>query len=135
MRPKILVADDEPGVVNLLRVALESADFQVICATSAEETLERFRQNPDIDLILLDRLMPGGDGVETLKKLRQISPKLPCCFVTGAADACSVANMLNEGAEFVFPKPFNLARLLATVAEMTRPSTIAATVHDVPIPT
>ena len=106
-----------------MRVGLEGAGYAVFTATSVEETLQVFGSVPRIDLIILDRFLPDGDGLDTLKRIRRIDPSVPCIFITGSADACHVADIVNGGAEFVFRKPFEMRQLLDTVAELV-PSTV-----------
>ena len=70
----ILLVDDEPGMLRYIRTLLEVDDYKVETASTGEEALQRVQKGLRPDLVLLDVLMPGIDGLETLEQLRQISP-------------------------------------------------------------
>src|SRR2546428_11166082 len=71
---KILLVDDEPGMLRYIRTLLEVDDYKVETASTGEEALERVQKGLQPDLVLLDLLMPGIDGLETLEQLRQLRP-------------------------------------------------------------
>src|SRR3972149_5443556 len=70
MSAKILLADDDPAVCQFVDVILKQAGYSVVRAADGVEAMERVRQSPP-DLILLDILMPGRDGLDVLRSLRQ----------------------------------------------------------------
>src|SRR3989442_15517909 len=72
--PNILLVDDEPGMLRYIRTLLEVDDYKVATASTGEEALERVQKGLQPDLVLLDLLMPGIDGLQTLEQLRQIRP-------------------------------------------------------------
>ena len=71
MTKRVLVVDDEPAIVRFLQVHLERAGFDVFGAGNGQEALERLAQEPSIDLIITDIMMPVMDGFELLSKVRQ----------------------------------------------------------------
>ena len=71
---KILLVDDEPGMLRYIKTLLEVDDYKVETATTGEEALEKIDKGLHPDLILLDVLMPGIDGLQTLEQIRQKQP-------------------------------------------------------------
>ena len=71
---KILLVDDEPAMLRYIRTLLEVDDYKVETASTGEEALQRVDKGMEPDLVLLDVLMPGIDGLETLEQLRQKRP-------------------------------------------------------------
>jgi len=85
MAKKILVVDDEPDFLEIIKTMLEADDYEVITALDGKEALNKIkRQKPD--LVLLDILMPGLDGFETLRRIRKQNKKLPVFFITAFSD-------------------------------------------------
>jgi len=112
----ILVVDDIARNLQLLGSILTSKGFEVLFATSGESALERLDARAP-DLILLDLMMPGMDGMEVCRRVKS-SPKtmdIPIIILTAANDAENAAKALSQGAvDYIF-KPFNTAELLARV--------------------
>src|SRR5947209_4705790 len=84
MKKRVLVVDDEPGIRASLQMTLEPV-YEVLCATNAQEGLARFRQELP-NLVLLDVLMPGSDGLGLLQSLRSEDPTVPVIMLTGIGD-------------------------------------------------
>ncbi|MDP2217445.1 MAG: response regulator [Methanolobus sp.] len=81
MHPKIMVVDDEPDTIDLVKIILESENIQVIGASSGFECLELMElEKPD--LILLDIMMPDMNGWETFHKIKERNPALPVAMLT-----------------------------------------------------
>jgi two-component system response regulator VicR len=81
MHPKIMVVDDEPDTIDLVKIILESEDIEVIGASSGFECLELMDlEKPD--LILLDIMMPDMNGWETFHKIKEKDPALPVAMLT-----------------------------------------------------
>ena len=81
---KVLVVDDEEMILSLTTKILERQGYEVTTACSGEEGLRFCSEQPDqIDLMLLDLSMPGLSGVETLRRVRQTCPDLPCIISSG----------------------------------------------------
>src|SRR5215472_2443281 len=71
---KILLVDDEPGMLRYIKTLLELDNYKVETATTGEEALHKIEKGLEPDLVLLDLLMPGIDGLQTLEQLRQKQP-------------------------------------------------------------
>jgi two-component system KDP operon response regulator KdpE len=114
----ILVIDDEPAIVRLVRAGLQAEGYAVITATRGEEGLVQLEDhNPD--LILLDLMMPGMDGFETLRRIRAQS-KVPVIMLTARAGDADKVRGLQSGADDYLTKPFNPDELAARVAAVLR---------------
>ncbi len=112
-RKRILIVDDDPKFVELMRVALERADFSVVTATNGLQGEKTFRANP-VDLVILDVMMPQRDGFEMLRDLRAISA-VPIIMLTALGDTENVVKGLELGADDYITKPFELKEVLARV--------------------
>jgi DNA-binding response OmpR family regulator len=75
-KKRILLVDDEEGIQLLYREEFEEEGFEVITAYNGEEALEKFSQEPP-DLVILDINMPGMNGIEVLRRMKEINPNLP----------------------------------------------------------
>jgi two-component system response regulator MtrA len=112
-RKRILVVDDDPKFVDLIRTALERADFSVVTAPNGLQGEKVFRSNP-VDLIMLDVMMPQRDGFDMLKDVRAIS-SVPIIMLTALSDTDNVVRGLELGADDYITKPFELKQVLARV--------------------
>ncbi|HEV7214545.1 MAG TPA: response regulator transcription factor [Chloroflexota bacterium] len=121
----ILMVEDEAGLRNAVRLYLEMEGYHVITAASGEESLEKARQElPDV--ILLDVMLPGVDGFETLKRLRRFSAA-PVLMLTAKGDESDVVKGLRLGADDYVRKPFGQAELASRIqAVLRRTSAVAA---------
>lgn len=118
-RKRILVVDDDPKLVDLIRTALERADFSVVSAPNGLQGEKVFRSNP-VDLIILDVMMPQRDGFDMLRDVRAISP-VPIIMLSALTDTENVVKGLELGADDYITKPFELKEVLARVnAALTR---------------
>lgn len=125
-RKRILVVDDDPKFVDLIRTALERADFAVVTASNGLQGEKVFRSNP-IDLIMLDVMMPQRDGFEMLRDVRAISP-VPILMLTALSDTENVVKGLEFGADDYITKPFELKEVIARVnAALARVDRMKAT--------
>src|SRR5579863_10264444 len=109
--PKILLVDDEPGMLRYIRTLLEVDDYKVETATTGEEALQRVEKGLQPDLVLLDVLMPGIDGLETLEKLRQKRPGVKVVMLSCVNDTRKVVQAIRLGAQDYLTKPFQKAEL------------------------
>jgi two-component system response regulator MtrA len=125
-RKRILVVDDDPKFVDLIRTALERADFAVVTAPNGLQGEKVFRSNP-VDLIMLDVMMPQRDGFDMLKDVRTIS-SVPVIMLTALSDTDNVVRGLELGADDYITKPFELKQVLARVnAALARVERMKAT--------
>jgi CheY-like chemotaxis protein len=86
-RPRILVVDDEAGIRAFLTRALSRVECELVVAASGSEAVDLFDRAAPIDLLLTDLLMPGMNGLELGRRLRQQIPDLPVVYLTGDSDA------------------------------------------------
>lgn len=111
MKKKILVVDDEPHIVNLIKLTL-SDDFEVIEAYSGMEAVEKVKtQKPD--LVILDLMMPNMDGFETCAKLRTMpqTKQTPIMILSAKSQIVDKFKSINAGADDYMCKPFDPSEL------------------------
>ncbi len=116
----ILVVDDEPQIRRSLQVNLESKGYPVVAASSGEEAL-RALSHPVPDVVIIDLLLPGIDGIELTKRIRQQSA-VPIIFLSAIGDEKKKVEALEVGADDYVTKPFNMEELLARVRSVLRRS-------------
>jgi len=101
---KILIVDDEEIIARLLSISLKSDGYETVTANSGEEGLEKFKsESPDI--VVTDIKMPGMDGLELLKHIKEIDPEKEVIIVTGHGDIDSTITALQYGASDFINKP------------------------------
>ncbi|MFN4217967.1 MAG: response regulator transcription factor [Candidatus Bipolaricaulia bacterium] len=115
---KILVVDDDPDIVGLLKHFLEGKGRSVQTASDGAQALELFRKEQP-DLVILDVIMPGMDGWAVLKKIREQS-HVPVLMLTGKDAPTDKAKGLLSGADDYIAKPFDLAELEARIIAVMR---------------
>ena len=108
---KILLVDDEPGMLRYIKTLLEVDDYKVETATTGEEALQHLEKGLQPDLVLLDVLLPGIDGLETLEKLRQKRTGLKVVMLSCVNDTRKVVQAMRLGAQDYLTKPFQKAEL------------------------
>ncbi|KPK30560.1 MAG: Fis family transcriptional regulator [Nitrospira bacterium SG8_35_1] len=110
----VLIVDDEEGIVESLTGILEDDGYAVMSASSGEEALKRFdEQTPD--LILLDVWMPGMDGIETLKHIREKNSNTSVIMVSGHSNIDTAVDAIKLGAYDFLEKPLSLEKVLILV--------------------
>lgn len=114
----VLVCDDEADIAAALKIYLEADGYRVFLAASGREALECVRHEP-VQLILLDIMMPGIDGLTTLARLREFS-NVPVIFLTAKSEDTDKILGLNVGADDYITKPFNPVEVLARVRSQLR---------------
>ncbi|MFL7870494.1 MAG: response regulator transcription factor [Anaerolineales bacterium] len=117
--PAILLADDDPNIVDSLAPFLERAGFHVLAVSDGQAAFER-AQSHHPDLIILDVLMPRMDGRETLRRLRRANIWTPTILLTQVGEASERALALEEGADDYLNKPFDPHELLARIRAVLR---------------
>ena len=111
----ILLVDDEPGMLRYIRTLLEVDDYKVTTASRGEEAVERVNKGLHPDLVLLDLLMPGIDGLETLEQLRRLQPGIKVVILSCVGDTRKVVQAMRLGAHDYLTKPFQKAELDAVI--------------------
>jgi two-component system response regulator AtoC len=107
----ILLVDDEPGMQRYIRTLLEVDNYKVETASTGEEALELFQKGLRPDMVLLDLLMPGIDGLQTLEELRKLQPGLKVVMLSCVSDTRKVVQAIRLGAHDYLTKPFQKADL------------------------
>src|SRR3954466_13565232 len=114
-KSKILLVDDEPGMQRYIKTLLEGDDHNVQTAATGEEALEKVQKGLTPDLVLLDLLMPGIDGLETLESLRKLQPGVKVVMLSCVGDTKKVVQAMRLGAHDYITKPFQKAELDAVI--------------------
>jgi class 3 adenylate cyclase len=129
--PRVLIADDSPASLDILRTRLVSQGYEVVTATDGQEALDAaLAQLPD--LILLDVMMPKRDGFEVCRLLRAdpTLPFIPIILVTAKDDARDIVTGLDSGADEYLTKPVDHAALTARVRSILRAKALHDTVQE-----
>lgn len=114
----VLIADDDPPILRLVRAKLQADGYGVITAANGQEAVAaRERERPD--LVILDMMMPVMDGIEALKQIRRES-NVPVIFLTARAGGADKVRSLDLGADDYVTKPFDPDELSARVAAILR---------------
>ncbi len=121
---KIMVVDDEARMRKLVRDFLEKKGYTVIEAADGEEAVDLFFEQKDIDLIILDVMMPKMDGWQVCKEIRQYS-KVPIIMLTARGDERDELTGFNLGVDEYISKPFSPKILVARVEAILRRSGVA----------
>jgi CheY-like chemotaxis protein len=117
-RPVLLV-DDEKSVRTVTQRMLEHHGFDVVAVSGGQEALDVFRQRDgDFGFVILDWSMPGINGGETCKRLRQMRPGVPVVFMSGASGMEVAQRARQTGSRFL-RKPFSRSALTETLAAMS----------------
>jgi DNA-binding response OmpR family regulator len=113
---KILAVDDENDILLIVKTALMSEGFDVTTASSGEDAVATAKEfHPD--LVILDLMMPGMDGLATLAELRKLksTASTPVLMLTGVSERKVIINALNKGVAHYIVKPFECDELIAKV--------------------
>src|SRR6218665_2624077 len=111
--PKVLIADDEPNIREVISFALERAGFATATARNGGEALQQFRRGP-LDLIILDVGMPEMDGLEVCRQIRKTS-EVPILFLSARDEEIDRVLGLEIGGDDYVTKPFSARELIARV--------------------
>jgi two-component system, OmpR family, response regulator BaeR len=120
----ILIIEDEDKIREILRDYLEKAGFKVTCLASGEKAVESFRQTTP-DLVLLDIMLPGKDGLDICREIRSFS-KVPILMITARVDEVDRVLGLEIGADDYICKPFSPREVVARVKAALRRTTFEA---------
>lgn len=117
-KQKVLVIDDEENVCEMISLYFEKAGYDVVTATDGADGIEKARQNRP-DIIILDLMLPGMDGLDVCKEIRKAS-NVPVVMLTARADEVDRVLGLEIGADDYITKPFSPRELLARVKAVLR---------------
>jgi len=119
--PDILIVDDDPRLRDLLRRYLSQHGFAVVVAEDAL-AMNRVMRHQRFDLMVLDLMMPGEDGLQVISRLRSSQSDLPIIVLTARGDETDRITGLEAGADDYLPKPFNPRELVARIQSVLRRS-------------
>ena len=114
----ILICDDEADIVNALKIYLADPEYRLLTAANGRQALE-IAEKEDLQLVLLDIMMPELDGISALARLRQIS-NVPVILLTAKSEDADKILGLNVGADDYITKPFNPLEVTARVRSQLR---------------
>lgn len=121
MPSHVLVADDEPHIGRIIKMKLEQGPFRVTLAYDGREALQVLERETDVELVLLDLMMPHLTGLDVLSAMRG-DPRwkaLPCIILTAAGQEQQHQRALELGASEFLTKPFSPKKLYQRAAELT----------------
>jgi two-component system phosphate regulon response regulator PhoB len=120
-KEKILVVDDEEDILELVRYNLDREGYAVVCAASGEKALEAAEAEP-VDLIILDLMLPGIDGLEVARRLKRKADtrEIPIVMLTAKGEEADVVTGLELGADDYVTKPFSPRILIARMKAVIR---------------
>lgn len=116
---KVLIVDDEPDIREILNLLLSSNGYKVFSSSDGENAIRILKEEPTIDLIILDIMMPHEDGVQVLRKIREFS-KVPALFLTAKIHENDKAEAYESGGDDYLTKPFSQNELLMKVNSLIR---------------
>ena len=116
----VLVADDEPHIGRIIKMKLEQGPFRVTLAYDGQEAIDLLEAQQDIDLVLLDLMMPNLSGLDVLARIRASDrlKHLPCIILTAAGQEAQHQKAMELGATEFLTKPFSPKKLYARTAEL-----------------
>lgn len=117
---KILVAEDESSIREFITINLRLSGYETIDAKDGLDAIEKFDADDDIDIAVLDIMMPGCDGIEVCRHIRENNPNTGIIFLTAKAQEHDKVAGLVSGADDYITKPFSTAELLARVEALYR---------------
>ena len=112
---RVLIADDEPDIRNLVSIFLQKNGYTVFTAKNGREAVGELRQNGEFDLVIMDITMPNMDGLQALKKIREADPSAKVVMCTAMGQESMVVEAIKNGAKDFVVKPFNNERICSTV--------------------
>ena len=117
-RRTIFVVDDEEMVRTVAAEVLRHLGYEVELAASGEEAVARIEAGARPDCVLLDVVMPGMGGAETLRRIRALVPEIPVVISSGFTDRVSASSLTDEGASAIISKPYRMETLGSRLREL-----------------
>lgn len=119
--PRLLVTDDDPAIVGLVRATLEPEGFEIVAASDGQEAVGLMKQG-GFDLVILDIMMPVMDGLEACRQIRQFS-EIPIIFLSAKDEEADTVVGFTLGADDYVTKPFKPRELTARIRARLRKNT------------
>jgi len=123
---KILVVDDDKEIVELLSIYIHNEGYDVVKAYDGKEAITKIVTIPDIDLMILDLMMPQMDGMQVVKEIRKES-QIPIIMLTAKTTDMDKIQGLVAGADDYVTKPFNPLEVMARIKSLLRRSNMQVT--------
>jgi len=117
---RVLVVEDELSIREFVVINLSRAGYETVEASSGEEALEIFYHDPDFQVILLDIMMPGIDGIEVCKDIRAKNSTVGIIMLTAKAEEIDKVSGLMSGADDYIAKPFSPSELVARIDNLCK---------------
>lgn len=114
-RAKLLIVDDEEKILQTMKGSLEDEDYEVLTAKDGQEAMEKVRSDPPPDLIFLDIWLPGMDGMETLKAIKEYNQNLDVVVMTGHGTMNTAIQAIKLGAFDFLEKPLSLDSIFSVI--------------------
>jgi two-component system response regulator MtrA len=115
----VMVVDDDQDLAEMLGIVLNGVGIEVDLVSRGDEVIDVFRNNPP-DLVLLDIMLPGLDGIEVCKQIRKHSMRVPIVMLTAKSDTHDIVKGLEAGADDYMVKPFKPSELVARIRTRLR---------------
>lgn len=123
---KVLIADDDKAILDLLHIYMKNEGYECLLANDGDEALELMNKNKDIDVALLDIMMPKMSGMEVLESMRLSGDQTPIIFITAKEANSDKITGLLAGADDYVTKPFEPLEVIARVKSILRRQGITA---------
>jgi DNA-binding NtrC family response regulator len=123
IKSKVLLVDDEEKFLDLLSQRLGTRGVDADTATSGEEALTKMR-GKNLDVIILDVMMPGMGGIETLKRIRKENPEVQIIMLTGQGSIEKSVQAMKEGAIDFLEKPVDIGKLIEKIENARQKKTL-----------
>lgn len=128
---KILLAEDEPSLGQIIKESLETRNFEVLLCADGEEAFERYQTENPL-LLVLDVMMPKKDGFTLATEIRKNNPEIPIIFLTSKSQTEDVIKGFNIGGNDYLKKPFSMEELIVRINALLKRSTIGTT-ENIPL--
>ena len=128
----VLVADDEPHIGRIIKMKLEQGPFRVTLAYDGSEAMDLLQRDPDVDVVMLDLMMPQRSGLDVLSYMRNSDAlrETPCIILTAAGQEEQHRQAMALGATEFMTKPFSPKRLYQRALELTGLATDGGSPED-----
>ena len=114
---KVVLAEDEPSLGQILKESLETRDFEVYHALNGEEAYEFYKSHKP-DILVIDVMMPQKDGFTLAKEIREEDPKIPIIFLTSKSQTRDVLEGFAHGGNDYLKKPFSMEELIVRIRSL-----------------
>jgi DNA-binding response OmpR family regulator len=120
MNEKVMVVDDEPDIINMMKIALKLKNYSIVVASNAEECIDKLESNENPDLILLDIMLPGINGYDLYKKIKGNARfnKIKTAFFTALTQEAEIKKGLELGVDDYITKSFDPYELLDRITHI-----------------